>query len=151
MCERKKRHATYEDARRAAQRTKSAEQLAPYSCPYCDGWHVGHMRKSRRDNPNARKGWYVALRIAAVTLYLVCPITAGSAELQISINGQEPAAMQCHISCRSEGGFPQVPQEVHCNSLPEIRDNCTVIVHAITKPSIENAIRNLRALTGQED
>lgn len=43
-CEGKKRHGTPAEAGSAAwhARVKSGDNIWPYRCPFCRGWHIGH-------------------------------------------------------------------------------------------------------------
>lgn len=48
-CERKTRFAEKEGALGAARHTRTATGSGPmsaYECPWCGGWHVGHMSRT---------------------------------------------------------------------------------------------------------
>ena len=80
-----------------------------------------------------------------------------AAELQLTIDTQTAADMICYVSCgitpierKLEQRLWDTPIEYPCNELPAIGIDCKLIVLAATKASLENAIRNLQILTGQE-
>lgn len=90
---------------------------------------------------------WLKLGIAGISL-LASQVQA--AELQLTVNGQEPADMVCYVSCPNPNGFLDVPVEYSCAALPAIDANCKLIVLSATKASLEDVIRNLQILSGQE-
>jgi hypothetical protein len=155
MCRWKKRYETKAAAYKIMLKTNGID-LHCYRCDVCGFWHVGHIRKNRRrDKPNEGKLWSVIGRFGAacaIGCYLIMPVTVWGAEMQLRIDGQLPADMICYVSCDTDPNdgkrIWERPAEYPCNALPEIADDCKIIVMSATKPSLENAVRNLRALTG---
>ena len=90
---------------------------------------------------------WLKLGIAGISL-LASQVHA--AELQLTVNGQEPVSMKCYVSCPNPNGFPDIPVEYSCAALPAIDANCKLIVLSATKASLEDVIRNLQILSGQE-
>lgn len=84
-------------------------------------------------------------------LIFVFPALSAGSDIQVYVNGQEPSEVKCFVSCPSENGFPNVPQEYPCNAMPEIGKGCTVMAMALTqaeKVDLPKIIRDLQVLTG---
>lgn len=85
-------------------------------------------------------------------LIFAFPALSSGMDMQVWVNGQEPAEVKCFVSCPSENGFPAVPAEYQCNAMPEIGSECSIIVMAAVpaeKVDLPKIIRDLQVLTGK--
>lgn len=85
---------------------------------------------------------------AGLTALFLTVLPAHAGKTEVLVDQQEPAAMKCFVSCPGPGGFPGVPQVTDCTDMPEIGRECSLIIRIISRKNLENAIRNLRGLTG---
>jgi hypothetical protein len=94
-------------------------------------------------------GWSFYL-ITAILLLAAVSAHAETAVV-VTVIGQEVTDIKCMVSCPNEpGGFPGVPVEEPCGEL-NMTEGCTLYVYAITKLTLDNAIRNLRGVAGVEE
>lgn len=91
------------------------------------------------------------LKVGAIGVSMIAS-QVNAVELQLIVDNQEPAVMECYVSCdvTPVPRIPELPVEFPCDMLPDVNGECQIIVLSATKVSLEDVIKRLRTLTGQK-